>query len=259
MIDRVASLLGAFVGQRPLTLAQIARRSNLPRSSTHRILQRMVELGWIERHGFEYTLGMVMFELGSQVIRQKNVQAALPVMNELHGRTGLTVHLSALAGSEILHLESSGHWLKSHPRLLVGARQSAAVSAAGHALLAAMDPIDWPEIAFDHPPTCYSVRTRSQLDREVRKVVERDGVAIEAQGSVLGMTVVAATVEVDRGLLALSLSGPTRAVRTDYMVAALRGAIFDVSHVVAGMPRRRRRSMDISAVIIPALAASMAV
>jgi DNA-binding IclR family transcriptional regulator len=48
MIDRVSTVLDAFIGQRPLTLVEVARRSNLPPSSTHRILQRLVELGWVE-------------------------------------------------------------------------------------------------------------------------------------------------------------------------------------------------------------------
>ncbi len=67
MIDRISTVLDAFVGQRPLTLAEVARRSNLPPSSTHRILQRLVELGWVERSGFEYALGIRMFELGAYV------------------------------------------------------------------------------------------------------------------------------------------------------------------------------------------------
>ena len=70
VIDRVASVLGAFDGQ-PLTLAQIARLSHVPRSSVHRILQHLVDLGWVERRDFEYSVGMRMFELGAQVVRQE--------------------------------------------------------------------------------------------------------------------------------------------------------------------------------------------
>ena len=57
MIDRVASLLQSFDGRPRLTLAQISRLANLPRSSAHRILQRLVDLGWVERDGFQYGLG----------------------------------------------------------------------------------------------------------------------------------------------------------------------------------------------------------
>ncbi|MER6896346.1 helix-turn-helix domain-containing protein, partial [Amycolatopsis sp. NPDC000740] len=111
MIDRVASLLESFVGERPLTLAELARRSHVPRSSAHRILQRLVELGWVERKEFTYTLGVRMFELGSQFTRRRTVpRAAVAVMAELHRRSGMTVYLSMLVGSEIMHLERIGSW-----------------------------------------------------------------------------------------------------------------------------------------------------
>lgn len=244
MIDRVASLLEAFVGQQPMALADIARRSHLPRSSAHRILQRLVELGWVERHGFEYALGIRMFELGSQVVRQRSVHdAAMTVMTGLHRRTGLTAHLSLLAGGEILHLDRVGAWPNPGPQWTVGARQPVELTAAGHALLAAMDPEDWPELPFASAPTCYSVRTRRQLERELDKVRDRSGVAVDAQGCALGVTVVAASldVDVDRGRVAVSLCGPTRAIKTDRVVSEVRRAAYDIWRVAVGAPRMRPR------------------
>lgn len=244
MIDRVAMLLEAFVGQRPLTLAQVAGRAQLPRSSTHRILQRLVELGWVERQGFEYVLGLRMFELGTQVTRQRRVDAALPVMLDLQRRTGLTSHLSVLAGSEVLHLERVGLWPRVDRGWAVGARQPVVQAAAGRALLAAMDPIDWPELTFATAATCYSVRSRAQLDREVQKARDRGGIAIDAQGCALGITVISAPVEVDRGQIALSVCGPSNSLNTDAVVAMVRKAAVDIWHSASGMPRPRRRTSD---------------
>ncbi|MEV5835405.1 IclR family transcriptional regulator [Nocardia sp. NPDC052112] len=246
MIDRVTSLLEAFVGQRPLKLAEIARRVHLPRSSTHRILQRLVELGWVERHGYEYALGIRMFELGSQVVRQRTVhEAALPVMTELNRRTGLTAHLSILAGAEILHLERVGLWPNTGREWAVGARQPVELSAAGHALLASMDSDLWPDLPFASTPTCYSIRTRLQLERALQKVRDRGGVAVDAQGSALGVSVVAAPIGIDveegRGRVALSLCGPTRSIKTDAVVAMVRSAAVDIWHAAAGVPRLRPR------------------
>ena len=246
MIDRVSTVLDAFVGQRPLTLAEVARRSNLPPSSTHRILQRLVGLGWVERCGFEYALGIRMFELGSQVVRQRGVhEAALPVMTRLHRQTGCTAYLSTLVGSEILHLDRVGLWPKTDPSWGVGGRQRAELTAPGLALLGAIAPEDWPELTFQAPPTCYSVRSRAHLERELQRVRDRGGVAVDAQGCALGITVVAAAVDVhdDRGPVALSLCGPTKSVRTDALVAAVRTGAADVWYAVSGMPRMRNRSV----------------
>lgn len=111
LLNRAAALLEVFGARQTLTLAEITRYSHVPRSSTHRILQGLVQLGWIERHGAEYTLGLKMFEFGRQAVRQRRVpEAALPVMADLHRRTGLTAHLSVLTGTHVLHIERFGMW-----------------------------------------------------------------------------------------------------------------------------------------------------
>lgn len=248
MIDRVASLLEAFVGQRPMTLADIARRSHLPRSSAHRILQRLVELGWVERHGFEYALGIRMFEFGSQVVRQRSLHdVAMAVMTALHRRTGLTAHLSLLSGAEILHLNRVGAWPTPGRQWAVGARQPVELTAAGHALLAAMEPEQWPDLPFTSAPTCYSVRTRRQLERELEKVRDRSGVAVDAQGCALGVTVVAAAldIDVDRGRVAVSLCGPTRSIKTSAVVSDVRLAANEIRRVALAAPRMSSRSVRV--------------
>ena len=54
VIDRVSLVLGSFEQSGRLTLAQIVRRTGLPRSSAHRILERLVELRWLRRSGHAY-------------------------------------------------------------------------------------------------------------------------------------------------------------------------------------------------------------
>jgi len=49
VIDRVSLVLEAFDGPGRLTLAQLVRRTGLPRSSAHRMLERLVALRWLRR------------------------------------------------------------------------------------------------------------------------------------------------------------------------------------------------------------------
>jgi DNA-binding IclR family transcriptional regulator len=244
MIDRVASILESFVGQRPLTLAEVARCSGLPRSSAHRILQRLVELGWVERNEFKYALGYRMFELGAQFTRQRSVhRAALPVMTELHRRTGLTAHLSMLTGTEILHLERVGVWPGDAGEWGVGARQPVARTAAGRAMLAAIPRDERPQIVFGAAPTCYTVRSAVQLDRDLARIRDRGGVAVDAQGCALGVTVVAAPIATgEDGHFALSLCGPAKSLRTEVVIADVRRAAAAVWRQASGMPPMRLRS-----------------
>ncbi|MYW93540.1 IclR family transcriptional regulator [Amycolatopsis rubida] len=246
MIDRVASLLESFVGERPLTLAELARRSHVPRSSAHRILQRLVELGWVERKEFTYTLGVRMFELGSQFTRRRTVpRAAVTVMAGLHRRSGLTVYLSMLVGAEIMHLERIGSWPSASGQWSAGARQPVTLTAPGRALLATLSPDRWPELHFDYAPTQYSIQSRSQLMRDLARVRDRGGVAVDAQGTHHGVTVVAAPITTmdDDGHFALSVCGPTRALDLVATTAEVRNAAATVWRVANGVPTLRPRAV----------------
>lgn len=242
MIDRVASLLQSFDRHPRLTLAQISRLANLPRSSAHRILQRLVELGWIERDGFQYGLGMRMFELGSQVVRRDRAhQAALPFLHALHRSTGLTAHLSVLVSADVLHLERIGTRAETEPAWCPGGRQPAVHSAAGRALLAQLDESSWPELTFPPAATSYGVRGLTQLRRELDRVRERGGVAIDIQSCTAGITVVAAPIGPAEAELsaAVSLCGPSETMPTDKAAAAVRMVAMDIWYAASGVTRLR--------------------
>ncbi|MBB2914371.1 DNA-binding IclR family transcriptional regulator [Streptosporangium becharense] len=244
MIDRVASLLQVFDGQPRLTLAQIARQAELPRSSAHRILQRLVELGWLEREGYQYRLGLRMFELGSKVVQRERLhQACLPFMYALHRSTGLTVHLSALVSGEVLHLERIGDWPKKGEGWRLGARQPAVHSAAGRAILAQLDEAQWPELAFPPAATVYGSHTMAQLRRDLERVRDRGGVALDVQGCSAGVTAVAAAIGPPAGNLraALSLCGPAETTPTQEAGDTVRIAAMDIWYAASGVARRPTR------------------
>ncbi|MEU8820610.1 IclR family transcriptional regulator [Actinoplanes sp. NPDC048796] len=237
----MASLLETFDGHQSLTLAQISRRSQLPPSSAHRILQRLVELGWVERHGFEYHLGLRMFELGAQVVRRDGIhQAALPYLHALHRSTGLTVHLSALVSADVLHLECVGTQPPAEDSWGLGARQPAVHSAAGRALLAQLDHADWPALSFPRSATPGGVRDRADLEHNLRVVRDRGGVAVDLGSCSAGVTAVAASVGPAEGGLrvALSLCGPSAAVPVENAVRAVRRTARDIWYAAAGVTRR---------------------
>ncbi|MEW2304472.1 helix-turn-helix domain-containing protein [Streptomyces sp. NPDC006655] len=239
----MASLLQVFDGRSRLTLAEISRQADLPRSSTHRILQRLVELGWVEREGYQYSLGIRMFELGSQVVRRDRIhRASLPFMHALHRSTGLTVHLSTLVASDVLHLERTGDWPEKGDSWCLGARQPAVHSAAGRALLAQLAETDWPTLAFAPPATVYGIHTLRDLRRDLERVRDRGGVAVDFQGCGTGITVVAAPVGPSGSNVrtALSLCGPVDALPTQEAGEAVRMAAMDIWYAASGMPRRSR-------------------
>ena len=140
VIDRISLVLDAFDGPGRLTLAQIVRRTGLPRSSAHRMLDRLVQLRWLRRSGRDYELGMRLVELGSLAVHQDRlVRAASPLLGELHRATGLVVHLAVLDGSDVVYLEKVGDRMIAAIPTRVGGRQPAHCTAVGKAILAYRD------------------------------------------------------------------------------------------------------------------------
>ena len=137
VIDRVSLVLDAFDGPGRLNLAQIVRRTGLPRSSAHRMLERLVALRWLRRNGRDYELGMRLVELGSLAVHQDRLhRAAMPLLHDLHRATGLVVHLAILDGSDVVYLEKIGDRMMAAIPTRVGGRQPAHCAAVGKAMLA---------------------------------------------------------------------------------------------------------------------------
>lgn len=67
LVDRALSVLSAFDRQnRTLTLSDISRRSGLPLATTHRIVNRLLSWGALERSDEgSYSIGLRLWETGT--------------------------------------------------------------------------------------------------------------------------------------------------------------------------------------------------
>jgi len=218
VIDRVSLVLDAFDGPGRLTLAQIVRRTGLPRSSAHRMLERLVQLRWLRRDGRDYELGMRLVELGSLAVHQDRLhRAAIPLLHDLHRATGLVVHLAVLDGTDVMYLEKIGDRMIAAIPTRVGGRQPAHCTAVGKAILAYNDDAD-ADLAIRK--TKYSISSASQLVAELAKV-RAHGVAFEREETVPGFGCVAAPIGgPGEAVAAVSVCGPMSRMTFDQRLAA---------------------------------------
>jgi DNA-binding IclR family transcriptional regulator len=222
VIDRISLVLDAFDGPGRLTLAQIVRRTGLPRSSAHRMLERLVQLRWLRRSGRDYELGMRLVELGSLAVHQDRlVRAAGPLLGELHRATGLVVHLAVLDGPDVVYLDKVGDSPLAPMPTRVGSRQPAHCTAVGKAMLAYRDEDAPVDLAVRK--TRYSIATGSQLAVELSRV-RAHGVAFEREESLLGFGCVAAPIggpgEGQEVIAAVSVCGPMNRMMFDQRLIA---------------------------------------
>ncbi|BBY05841.1 IclR family transcriptional regulator [Mycobacterium noviomagense] len=219
VIDRVSLVLDAFDGPGRLTLAQIVRRTGLPRSSAHRMLERLVQLRWLRRSGRDYELGMRLVELGSLAVHQDRLhRAASPLLHDLHRATGMVAHLAVLDGADVVYLEKVGDQMVAAIPSRVGGRQPAHCTAVGKAILAYSDGAD--AIDFAGRKTRYSISSLAQLTAELAKVRAR-GIAFDREESLPGFGCVAAPIgDPGEAIAAVSICGPMSRIMFDRRMAA---------------------------------------
>lgn len=224
ILERISLVLQAFEGPGRLNLAQVVRYTGLPRSSAHRMLERLVGMNWLNREGNEYELGTRLIQLGSTAVYQNSVRrAAAPILHELHRVTGYVVHLGVLDGSDVLYLEKIGGRLAAELPTRVGGRLPAHTSAIGKALLACTPS------GNDH---------LADFTPELHKVREM-GVSYDRHQIAGGISTIAAPIGPAGGVVAaLSICGPIGHLKFDYRhTTPVRLAAGAILHSVSGKGR----------------------
>jgi len=241
VLERAFRLLDAFGSEgRCLGLAELARSSKLPKATTFRLANQLVELGALERNLGGYTLGMRLFELGSMVSAQRRLRdAALPLMEDLYEATHETVHLAVRDGLRVLYIEKIRGNRSAPTRTQIGTRRPLHCTALGKAILAQSDEtltqavIDAGLTRF----TPYTITSPQRLLGEL-DTARREGVAYDREEFQLGVTCVAAAV-IGHGHdvhAALSVTGLTGRFHTERQAAAVRTATLTVSRQLGYVP-----------------------
>lgn len=211
VLDRTMAVLTVFTAaDGALGLAELARRSGVPKTTTHRLCTHLVRHGMLERSQYGYCVGLRMFELGQLVpLRRDLREQAAPVLTDLQVATGATVHLGVLDGSDVVYIEIlPGAHAKRLPSR-VGGRFPAHATAVGKVLLAYARRDDVVALvgAGLERRTRHTIVMPGKLLRELNNVAHC-GIAFEHEESALGVSCVASAILDHRGhaIAAISIS-----------------------------------------------------
>ncbi|MCD4852682.1 IclR family transcriptional regulator [Arthrobacter sp. AK01] len=108
VISRVVRLMSAFDRALPtMTLSGLARRADLPLTTTHRLVQELARHGLIEKvSGDELRVGMRMWELGARGSKALGLQeVALPYMEDVQATVRQHTTLAVLDRGSVLYVE----------------------------------------------------------------------------------------------------------------------------------------------------------
>jgi len=205
MVERMTLILDAFERRSSrLNLEEVARRTRLPRSTAHRILDQLVRLDWLEHSSLGYGLGRRALGLGGQGDGHNELrQVANSYLHELHLRTGMVVHLSVLDGAEEVFLDKIGGRFASRLASRVGGRGQAAFTSGGRAMLAGCSPESVDELVGPQLEAglVSGGWTLGELHQELNRIRQRHGLSIDRTGDrSLGFASVAAAVTGPEGV-----------------------------------------------------------
>ncbi|WP_280218232.1 IclR family transcriptional regulator [Nocardia neocaledoniensis] len=196
VVERISLILEAFHGTGPLTLVEVTRRTGLPRSSVHRLLEQLTATGWLERAEQTYELGVKAYEIGRTAYNQNRlVQHATPVMRRLAATVGLTVHLGTIDREDIIYLAGVPGRRSPSSDIATGSRVPALATGIGRAIVANLPEDRIAELlaAPQAGGAPMSATTRSHLLAELARVRDH-GAAYDRQEFRAGISCVGVAI-----------------------------------------------------------------
>ncbi len=125
-----------------ISLAELSAMIKMPKSSTHRHLATLQELGLAERKdGDRFYLGTKVIELAGLFLANSDLRIeSQAVLNDLAEKTGETIHLAVPSGTEVVYIAKveSRHALGMSSHL--GGRLPMYCTALGKSILAFSNP-----------------------------------------------------------------------------------------------------------------------
>lgn len=173
VMERATLIMDAFTdAPGHLLLEEITQITGLPRSTVFRMLQQLVELGWVDRAPRGYAPGVRITRHVGSTEQEAIRVAAAPVLSDLHNETRTVAHLAVLSGPVTQYLDKVGGSVNSTVPSRVGGRILAADAVAGRAMLAWLEPERVDRLMGDLAPNCLA-----DLHAELGATRQRGGIA----------------------------------------------------------------------------------
>ncbi|HKT12294.1 MAG TPA: IclR family transcriptional regulator [Terriglobia bacterium] len=246
-VDRALSILEALAdSNHGLTLMQLTRQLNLPKSSVHGLLATLEHRGYVTRNGRKgcYFIGLRLYGLSKLGLSRIDLrEQAAPFLRKLMERTRLTVHMAILDAKAAVVVEKI-----EPPGLLrlatwVGRRMDLHCSGVGKALLAYMPEAELTELLQGYTLAHYtdnSIRTIKRLREEIIHI-RQAGHAVDDEEGEMGFRCIGCPILGHNGEVraAISLAGTIFQIteeNLDALAAALKQTAASISNAIGYVP-----------------------
>jgi len=205
---RIIEAIAAIDGS--VTLAEIARKTALPRSTAHHLLRALVEFGYLlqDNDARTYTLAPKLFRLtGRTWTKEQLAEIAMPFLDQLSRRTGEGTSLAVLRDGVVTVIAKREPAGPVRVVQEVGARRPIFCTAVGKALAAWL-----PEQELDgiisrtifEKKTAKTITSPTAFRRELARI-RATGLAIDNEEHIEGIRCLATSVRDHSGEVRASL------------------------------------------------------
>ena len=242
VLGKAMAILRAFgADDRLLPLAELVRRTGLPKGTAHRVAADLVHHRLLEKTPHGYRLAGGLFELGMRAATERTLlEVAMPFLQDLYERTHETVHLGVREGTEVVYIAKIGGHRQAPSPSRAGGRMPMHCTALGKALLAHADP-ELRRTVLTGPlerRTPHTVVAAGLLAQQLDRVLET-GLAYEREESTPGLLCVSAPLLAADGttaIAAISVTGPVGRFRPETHENAVRAAATALASTLARRP-----------------------
>ena len=221
-VGKAFAVLKSFTSEHfELTLSEVAARADLDRGTAFRLIQTLIELGYLQAvpQSRRFRLGVACLDLGYTVLSHGSLRTIVePLLRDLVPAVGDAASLGILDGGDVIYLARVGAGLDRHKMdRRPGSRIPAYSAALGHAMLAHLARDEQIRRLDARPRVKLSERTLTDLDALLARldVVKRKGHAVSDGENAYGLRTLATPILDAQGLVIAGLSVTVDAMRMD--------------------------------------------
>ncbi len=238
-LERALSIIEQMAqAGRPINISELSEKVNLKISTVHRLLNTLVERGYVEqnRENNRYQLGLKLLEIANSIFTYADLRTMCrPFLAELVKKCNETANLAILDHSEIVYIDQ----IESHNYIIVkmfaqvGNRGPVHCTASGKILLAYLSETEQDQIlsAIDLKPfTGNTITQASELKKELNQA-KKQGYALDWGEMEEYVRCIAAPIfnYENKAVASIGISGPENRITTNYVNDTLAGIVKDIA------------------------------
>lgn len=221
-VGKAFAVLKSFTSEAfELTLSEVAARADLDRGTAFRLIQTLIELGYLQAvpQSRRFRLGVACLDLGYTVLSHGSLRTIVePLLRDLVPEVGDAASLGIIDGGDVIYLARVGAGLDRHKMdRRPGTRIPAYSAALGHAMLAHLGRNEQIERLESRPRVKLSERTLTDLDALLARLdqVKKKGHAVSDGENAYGLRTLATPILDAQGFVIAGLSVTVDAMRMD--------------------------------------------